>query len=106
MDAPANTTERWESHKYIWVFAIRQLSFGKKAELVNESSHCYIRVNAHAIVSRNESFLFMAECDSGPRGGHLVVLEHRRAVHDHIADANGKLVWFVERRLIRDRVFV
>ncbi len=38
--------------------------------------------------------------------GHLIVLKHRRAIYDHVTDAQRKLVRLVECRLIDDRVLV
>ena len=36
----------------------------------------------------------------------MIVLEHRRAIHDHETDPHRKLVRLIKRRLIEDRVVV
>src|ERR1041385_1695071 len=47
-----------------------------------------------------------AERNTGTSRRHLIVLKHRRAIHNHKTNPYWKLVRLVESRLIRDRVLV
>src|SRR5215216_6852653 len=71
VEGARQATRRWENHN-THVFVIRQLSFGKKVVLVNESGHSYIRVHTCATFDLSTSL----EC------GGLTPLCYRRGVID------------------------